>query len=165
MGKRTALQKLDKFIETLMDIRNNIETTGIITNEMKILFHYIDEYHEIEKNSDSVWNSYNFGDCDDINLDNLDDQNNDLLSYNFSDCDINSIASLDCDNLNLNNLDDQDNNNNSDTSSTSEYISDSDYINDDEKYMANIELVLNKSTIEYANYINGKLLIRNLSSQ
>ena len=138
---KSVLKKLDNFIEELITIKQNIEDTNIITDEMKILFHYIDEYNEIKEDAGDMFGS------DDTFFSPYDTNSIDSGDMYCSDFDPNIDGNVD-------NTDD----------STSGYVSDDNSIDGDKDYTAKIMSVMGNSDACYANYMNVKMLIKKNSN-
>lgn len=130
---KDAIKKLDKFISFLVNIRNDVDTTGIITDEMKILFHYIDEYNEILNDMNDT--SYDSSDSSDEYMGNRSSMTD--LSENRSLEEINGNESP-------------------------EYMSDIEIEGNNDIYKKYIDGVIEKSGLEYRNYIGSKLISKKL---
>lgn len=161
---KIAIKKIEKFIESLVDIQHNLETTGVITNEMKILFHYIDEYNEMVDNADNWFSSESYGNSPSGLCSNSDDSQ--LLPYDIDNCDAESVYAFGDDdycleNGKLNSTDTSD----QASDGSSDYMSDIEIDENDDTYTKYIENVMKKSGLEYKNYINNKLLSKKLISE
>lgn len=130
---KDAIKKLDKFISFLVNIRNDVDTTGIITDEMKILFHYIDEYNEI------------LNDMNDTSYD-LSDSSDEYMGNRSSMTDLSENRSLEEINGN----------------ESPEYMSDIEIEGNNDIYKKYIDGVIEKSGLEYRNYIGSKLISKKL---
>ena len=130
---KDAIKKLDKFISFLVNIRNDVDTTGIITDEMKILFHYIDEYNEILNDMNDT--SYDSSDSSDEYMGNRSSMTD--LSDNRLLEEINGNESP-------------------------EYMSDIEIEENNDIYKKYIDGVIEKSGLEYRNYIGSKLISKKL---
>lgn len=159
---KAAIKKIENFIETLVDIQHNIETTGIITDEMKVLFHYIDEYNEMAGDMDN-WYLTESSNSPIQEFESGDGLH--LRSHDVSDCDVRSISAfgdddyLENDKLNMADISDHL------SEGSSDYMSDAEDNENDDAYATHIENVMAKSGLEYKSYINGKLLSKKLISK